>query len=101
MFYIYAVESEESQKLSGLLSLRNLLTEDDDRKLEDIMDPFVSTLNPLDSAIKAAYRVMDSGLAAMPVVGREGILIGVVPIDVAIEQIAPVSGVTGQLRIFS
>lgn len=101
VFYVYAVESEESQKLSGLLSLRNLLTEDDDRKLEDIMDPFVSTLSPLDSAIAAAYRVIDSGLAAMPVVGREGTIIGVVPIDVAIEQIAPVGGATGQFRIFS
>lgn len=101
VFYVYAVESEESQKLSGLISLRNLLTEDDDRKIEDIMDPFVSTLNPLDPAATAAYRVIDSGLAAMPVVGREGRIIGVVPVDVAIEQIAPTGGSAGQLRIFS
>ncbi|HEX8747980.1 MAG TPA: CBS domain-containing protein [Pyrinomonadaceae bacterium] len=100
VFYVYPVESEESQKLCGLLSLRNLLTEDDDRKLEDIMDPFVSTLDPLDSAVNAAYRVIDSGLAAMPVVGREGKLVGIVPVDVAIEQIAPEGG-TRQLRIFA
>jgi Mg/Co/Ni transporter MgtE len=100
VFYVYAVESEETQKLCGLLSLRNLLTEDDDRKLEDIMDPFVSTLDPLDSAINAAYRVIDSGLAAMPVVGREGKLVGIVPVDVAIEQIAP-DGAARQLRIFA
>lgn len=101
VFYVYAVESEESQKLCGLLSLRNLLTEDDDRRLEDIMDPFVSTLRPLDSAQQAAYRVIDSSLAAMPVVGREGRIIGIVPVDVAIEQIAPGGGAAGQLRIFS
>jgi CBS domain-containing protein len=101
VFYVYAVESEESQKLSGLLSLRNLITEEDDRKLEDIMDPFVSTLNPLDSAVTAAYRVIDSGLVAMPVVGQDGKLVGVVTVDVAIEQIAPGRGATGQLRIFS
>ncbi|HYO92178.1 MAG TPA: CBS domain-containing protein, partial [Pyrinomonadaceae bacterium] len=100
VFYVYAVESEESQKLCGLLSLRNLLTEDDDQKLEGIMDPFVSTLDPLESAINAAYRVIDSGLAAMPVVGREGRLIGIVPVDVAIEQIAP-DGSARQLRIFA
>ncbi|MBD0373479.1 MAG: magnesium transporter [Pyrinomonadaceae bacterium] len=98
--YIYAVENEESQKLCGLLSLRNLLTEDDDRRLEEIMDPFVSTLNPLDSATLAAYRVLDSGLAGMPVVGREGKIIGVVPVDVAIEQLEP-SGAARQLRIFA
>jgi magnesium transporter len=101
VFYVYAVDSEENQKLSGLLSLRNLLTEDDDSRLEDIMDPFVSTLNPLDSALKAAYRVIDSGLAAMPVVNREGKLIGIVTIDVAVEQITPRGTAGGQLRIFS
>lgn len=100
VFYVYAVESEENQKLCGLLSLRNLLTEEDDRKLEEIMDPFVSTLTPLDPAIAAAYRVIDSGLAAMPVVAREGQIIGIVPVNVAIEQIAP-DGATRQLRIFS
>jgi magnesium transporter len=101
VFYVYAVENEENQKLCGLLSLRNLLTEDDDKKLEDIMDAYVSTLDPLDPAVTAAYRVIDSGLAAMPVVGREGKLIGVVPVDVAIGQIAPGGGSTGQLRIFA
>ncbi|HKS28659.1 MAG TPA: CBS domain-containing protein [Pyrinomonadaceae bacterium] len=100
VFYVYAVESEENQKLCGLLSLRNLLTEEDCRKLEEIMDPFVSTLDPLDSAVNAAYRVIDSGLAAMPVVAREGKIIGIVPVDVAIEQIAPGSAAR-QLRIFS
>lgn len=100
VFYVYIVESEESRQLRGLLSLRNLLTNDDDEKLEDIMDPFVSTLHPLDSATAAAYRVLDSGLAAMPVVGREGKLIGIVTVDVAIEQITP-RGAATQLRIFS
>lgn len=100
VFYVYAVESEESQKLCGLLSLRNLLTEDDERRLEEIMDPFVSTLDPLDSAVNAAYRVIDSGLAAMPVVGREGRIIGIVPVDVAIEQITP-DRRARQLRIFA
>ena len=102
VFYVYVVESEESQKLCGLLSLRNLIAEEDDVKLEEIMDPFVSTLNPLDAGVTAAYRVIDSGLAAMPVVGREGRLVGVVPVDVAIEQIAPGGRrAAGQLRIFS
>lgn len=101
VFYVYVVESEESRKLCGLLSLRNLLTEEDDRKLEDIMDPFVSALHPLDAARESAYRVIDSGLAAMPVVGREGKLVGVVPVDVAIEQITPRGAGTAQLRIFS
>jgi CBS domain-containing protein len=101
VFYVYVVEDEETRKLSGLLSLRNLLTEGDDVKLEEIMDPFVSTLHPFDKALEAAYRVIDSGLAAMPVVGREGKLLGIVTVDVAVEQVAPRGSATGQLRIFS
>lgn len=101
VFYVYVVEDEETRKLSGLLSLRNLLTVDDEVKLEDVMDPFVSTLHPFDNSREAAYRVIDSGLAAMPVVGREGKLLGVVTVDVAIEQVAPEGAATGQLRIFS
>lgn len=100
VFYVYVVESEEGRQLRGLLSIRSLITEDDDTKLEDIMDPYVSTLHPLDSARAAAYRVIDSGLAAMPVVGREGKLIGIVPVDVAVEQITP-RGAATQPRIFS
>jgi magnesium transporter len=101
VFYVYVVEDEETRKLCGLLSLRNLLTEKDDVKLEEVMDPFVSTLNPFDNSLQAAYRVIDSGLAAMPVVGREGKLVGVVTVDAAIEQVAPQGSATSQLRIFS
>lgn len=101
VFLVYVVDDEEERTLRGLISLRNLLTADDDKKLEDVMDPYVTTLNPLDEADKAAYQVINSDLAAMPVVGNKGQLIGVVTVDAAVGQVAPSSWRTQAPRVFT
>lgn len=101
VFLVYVVDDEEERTLRGLISLRNLLTADDDKKLEDVMDPYVTTLNPLDEADKAAYQVINSDLAAMPVVGNKGQLIGVVTVDAAVGQAAPSSWRTQAPRVFT
>lgn len=101
VFLVYVVDDEEERTLRGLISLRNLLTVDDDKKLEDVMDPYVTTLNPLDEADKAAYQVINSDLAAMPVVGNKGQLIGVVTVDAAVGQVAPSSWRTQAPRVFT
>lgn len=101
VFLVYVVDGEEERHLRGLISLRNLLTADDDKKLEDVMDPYVTTLNPLDAADKAAYQVINSDLAAMPVVGNKGQLIGVVTVDAAVGQVAPSSWRTQAPRVFT
>lgn len=101
VFLVYVVDDEEEKHLRGLISLRNLLTADDDKKLEDVMDPYVTTLDPLDEADKAAYQVINSDLAAMPVVGSKGQLIGVVTVDAAVGQVAPSSWRTQAPRVFT
>ncbi len=101
VFLIYVVEDEKAWRLRGLISLRSLLTLDDEQKLEEVMDPYLTTLNPLDSAIDAAYRVINSGLAAMPVVGKDGELVGVVTVDAAVAQVAPQSWRTQAPRVFT
>jgi len=101
VFLIYIVANEESRRLRGLISIRNLITADDDQRLEEIMDPYVTTLDPLASAGTAAYRVIDSHLAALPVVGAEGELLGVVTVDAAVAQVAPPSWSAQAPRVFS
>ncbi|MGI8654985.1 MAG: magnesium transporter MgtE N-terminal domain-containing protein [Pyrinomonadaceae bacterium] len=101
VFLVYVVDDEEERHLRGLISLRNLLTADDDKKLEDVMDPYVTTLDPLDEADKAAYQVINSDLAAMPVVGSKGQLIGVVTVDAAVGQVAPSSWRSQAPRVFT
>jgi magnesium transporter len=101
VFLIYIVDDEESRRLRGLISIRNLIIAEDDVLLEEIMDPYVTTLNPLAPAPEAAYRVIDSHLAALPVVGEEGQLLGVVTVDAAVAQVAPPSWTTQAPRVFS
>jgi Mg/Co/Ni transporter MgtE len=101
VFIVYVVDGEKSRRLRGLISLRNLITADDDQQLEEIMDPYVTTLNPLSPAKEAAYRVIDSNMAALPVVGEDGQLLGLVTVDAAIVQVAPPDWRTQAPRIFS
>jgi magnesium transporter len=98
---IYIVDDEKTRRLRGLISLRSLLTAEDEQKLEEVMDPYVTTLHPLDPANEAAYKVINSHLAAMPVVGQEGRLLGVVTVDAAVAQVAPRSWSAQAPRIFS
>jgi magnesium transporter len=98
---IYIVDSTAQRRLRGVISLRSLLTAEDERRLEEIMDPYLTTLHPFDSASKAAYRVINSHLTAMPVVGHEGQLLGVVTVDAAVTQVAPASWSAQVPRIFS
>lgn len=100
IYLIYVISDERERTLRGVISIRSLLSEDDDRKIGEIMDPYISTLSAFDEVNAAAYRVVDSQLAAMPVVGTKRELIGAVTIDAAIMQIAP--GTSAEtLRIFS
>jgi len=101
VFIVYIVDNEESRRLRGLVSLRSLITADDKQQLEEIMDPYVTTLNPLSPAKEAAYVVIDSQMAALPVVGEKGQLLGLVTVDTAVVQVAPPSWRTQAPRIFS
>ena len=100
IYLIYVVSDEQNRTLRGVVSLRSLFSEADERKLNEIMDPYISTLNSIDEVNEAAYRVVDSQLAAMPVVGSKRELVGAVTIDAAIMQIAPGTSAEA-LRIFS
>ncbi|HEY8561046.1 MAG TPA: CBS domain-containing protein [Pyrinomonadaceae bacterium] len=98
---VFVVDDEESRRLRGVISLRQLLTEDDDRRLDEVMHPFVESLNPYDAAIAAAYRLVGTQLYAMPVTIKEGKLIGVMTIDAAIPLITPATSGMQGVRIFS
>jgi CBS domain-containing protein len=97
---IFVIDEPQSRRLRGIVTLRQLMIEDDDKILEDIIDPYVITLSPFDSATDAAYRIVTNQLVAIPVV-EEGKLIGVMTIDAAIKQIAPLYNNLQGLRIFS
>jgi Mg/Co/Ni transporter MgtE len=101
VYFLYVVEDEAPHKLHGVISLRQFLMAEDDQTIEELMNPYLITLSPLDPPRVAAYKLLNSQLAAMPVIGAEGQLLGTVTIDAAISQIAPLSWRAQAPRIFS
>jgi Mg/Co/Ni transporter MgtE len=65
------------------------------------MDKYVSYLNPLDDARLASFRIIDSHLAAMPVIHTDGKLLGAVTIDAAVSTVAPRGWQNQAPRVFS
>ena len=98
---IFVVDNLKDRKLLGSLPLRDALTMDENETLEAVMDPYVGTLEPFQPASAAAYRILDSGLPAMPVIQGEGRLVGAMTVDAAIAQLVGVTSELQTLRVFS
>jgi magnesium transporter len=101
VYFIYAVEDRPPHKLRGVLSLRQFLTAEDEQTVEEIMNPYLLALSPFDSPTEAGYRLLNSQLAALPVVGKEGELLGTVTIDAAVSQVAPRNWRAQAPKVFS
>ncbi len=101
VYFIYVVDDEQTRQLLGVLTLRDLLIAQPDATVTEIMRPHLVTIFPLEAADEAARRVTDSGLVALPVVSRDGRLLGAVTVDSAVARIAPESWRAQAPRIFS
>lgn len=85
LFYIYVVD--ESEKLTGVVSLRQVLQVEPDRKLKDFMIRDVVRVNVYDSQERAAHFVEEYNFVSLPVVDDDGRLVGVVTVDDVLDYI--------------
>jgi CBS domain-containing protein len=99
--FVYVINNEKERQLKGVVSLRDLLVASELLTLEEVMKPYLVTLQPLEAARAAAYRVIDSSLAALPVVGEGGRLLGAVTVDAAVSLVAPASWSAQAPKVFS
>ena len=98
---IFLVDDLKSRKLRGAALLRDLLTVEDDQRIDEIMDPYLKILGPFDDAADAAYKIVNGQLSAMPVVDPDGRLLGAMTIDAAISRLIPATSNLQTLRVFS
>jgi magnesium transporter len=85
IYYLYVVD--ENGKLVGVLSLRELVLAPGKRKLGEVMNPDVIAV-PLEmDQEEVAKIVADYDLAAVPVIDREGKLVGIVTVDDVVDVI--------------
>jgi magnesium transporter len=77
-FITYGYVVHESGRLSGLITMRDLLFAQDDALLEDLMLKDVFTLKPETPANEAMKAVLERHYPAYPVCDANGVLIGLV-----------------------
>ena len=73
------------RKLEGVLSVKDLLLSDDETVIEDIMDTNIVFCMTHDDKEEAAEKISDYDLMALPVVDKEGRLVGIVTVDDVID----------------
>ena len=78
--YICFVTSAD-RKLEGVVSVKDLLLNDDETVIEDIMDTNVIFCMTHDDQEEVSEKISDYDLMAIPVVDNEGRLVGIVTVD--------------------
>lgn len=73
------------RKLEGVISVKDLLLNDDDTVIEDIMDTNVVFAMTHDDQEEVAEKISDYDLMAIPVTDKEGRLVGIVTVDDVID----------------
>jgi magnesium transporter len=87
VYYIYVIDANE--KLIGIVSLRELLLADLDKRLSDIMETKLKTVTPETDEVEVAEIISKYNIVALPVVDDEGYMLGIVTIDDVIDRILP------------
>jgi magnesium transporter len=79
LYYVYALD--EAQRLVGVLSFRQLLTAPGASCVSDIMERDLVTVSEHEDREAVAKVVSEHDLFAVPVIGAEGKLLGIVTVD--------------------
>ena len=79
IYYVFVVDT--SQKLVGIVSLRDLIIADDDEYIEDIMVERVVSVNAGDDQEVVAQLMRDYDFLAIPVLDYQGHLLGIITHD--------------------
>ena len=85
VFYLYAIDNEGA--LTGVISLRDLVTTPGDTMLKDIMSKKVHAVRPETDQEEVARIVSQYNFLAVPVIDSEEKLLGIVTVDDVVDVI--------------
>jgi magnesium transporter len=89
IFYFYAVD--EDQHLKGVVSTRNLLLSDPGKKIDEITESSVVAVRA-DQTLRQAMEVLTKNrLLAIPVIDNEGRLLGIIDIQLYMDEAVDVA----------
>lgn len=101
IYYMYVIESEESDRLVGIITVRDLLVHDRDTPVSQFMLKEFLSVRPGEKEREVARRMAEYNLLALPVVDRNNELLGVVTVDDALDALLPEGWQRRLPRIFS
>lgn len=79
--------TDSNKKLSGIVSVKDILFADPDAKVGDIMNPSVIRVSTTDTYDKVASMFTKYGFVALPVVDSDDIIMGIVTVDDVLQVI--------------
>lgn len=82
---VYTLYVTENRRLIGVLSVLDILTSDDDDRIEDIMSTNVITVDTLEDKELVAKQFEKYDFLALPVVDKEFRIVGIVTFDDAMD----------------
>jgi magnesium transporter len=111
VYYFYVVERGDApppddpdgdipEYLQGVVTLRQLVSAPPTASLAELMQTDVITAQATDRADDAARLLIEYGLYALPVVGEDREILGIIMVDDAMERLLPDSW-RQRLKVFS
>ena len=79
--------TDKRKRLIGVITVRDMLLSEKSEIIENIMEKSVVTVETLEDKEIAAQRFSDYDLLALPVIDKEGCLVGIVTVDDAVDVI--------------
>jgi magnesium transporter len=101
IYYVYIVDSEQDPKLLGIITVRDLLVHERDEVVSDFMLKEFLSVRPGENEREVARKMAEYNLLALPVVEKNGTLLGVVTVDDALDALLPEGWQKRIPRIFS
>lgn len=85
IYYVYVVDQDN--RLAGVISLRDLIINDDDTMIADVLSERVISVHVGDDQEDVAQTIRDYDFLALPVIDYEDHLLGIVTVDDIIDVI--------------
>jgi magnesium transporter len=101
IYYMYVTDSEESNQLIGVITVRDLLVNERDVQVADFMLTEFLSVRPGEHEREVARKMAEYNLLALPVVSRNDEMLGVITIDDALDSLLPEGWKKRIPRIFS
>lgn len=84
---IYTCYVLEARKLIGIVTAKDLMTADDDKKIQELMETEIISVRTHDDQEEVARLFSKYDLLAIPVLDNDGLMVGIVTVDDAMDVV--------------